>query len=268
MTIQMAILIILLTLIVGSIFYALVARYSPEGGRSDRTPTNVYVVTGGAMSLLIAFTMAATFSQYNQGQAAAQQEADAVISMWRATTFMTPEVGSPLRDQLVCYADAVINIEWPAMADGNGSVSSEVTQTLRESDSILASNVSGAGVGLGMWESANAQRLAAHQSRLLVAETGVPPLLMLLLIIGSIITIGSLIVYADKSKPTWGHTLVIIGPLFVASAAIVVIAFFDHPYSDTPGSIKPTAMKVALTHITQDQIAGLPLPTCTGSPTP
>ena len=266
MTLQAAIFIVALTLIVGSIIYALLARFSPEGGRSDRTPTNVYVVTGGAMSLLIAFTMAATFSQYNQGQAASQQEADGVLTMWRATAFMSPEVGGQLRDQLVCYADSVINIEWPAMADGNGNVSEQITQTLRSSDSILASNVPAAGVGLSMWESANSQRLSAHQSRLLVAQTGVPPILMLLLIVGSAITIGSLIVYADRAKPTWGHMLVIIGPLFIASAAIVVIMFFDHPYSDTPGSIKPTAMKVAVEHMTHDQIAGLPLPSCPDSP--
>ena len=75
-----AILIVALTLVVGSAIYLVVGRRSPVGGRSDRTPTNVYLVTGGAMSLLIAFTMSITFSQYSSSQAAVQQEADAVMS--------------------------------------------------------------------------------------------------------------------------------------------------------------------------------------------
>jgi hypothetical protein len=64
-TLVNAILVIAITLIVGSLAYLIVARHSPEGGRGDRTPTNVYLVTGGAMSLLIAFTLSLTFLQYS-----------------------------------------------------------------------------------------------------------------------------------------------------------------------------------------------------------
>lgn len=113
MTIQSAFLIISITLLFGSVIYLLVARFSPEGGRSQRTPTNVYAVTGGAMSLLIAFTLSAMFAQYND-----------------------------------------------------------------------------------------------------------------------------------------------------ASAAIIVIMFFDHPYSDTPGSIKPAAMQTVYQHMINDQIGDVPLPSC------
>ncbi len=45
----------------GSAAYILVARRSPEGGRGERTPTSVYAVTAGAMSLLIAFTLSLRF---------------------------------------------------------------------------------------------------------------------------------------------------------------------------------------------------------------
>jgi hypothetical protein len=47
----MAILIVVATLIIGSLLYVLVAKHSPDGGREHQTPTNVYFVTGGAMSL-------------------------------------------------------------------------------------------------------------------------------------------------------------------------------------------------------------------------
>lgn len=262
MTLPLAIAIVLLTMLVGSLIFVAVSRFSPHGGRESQTPTSVYAVTAGAMSLLIAFTLSLTFDQYLSAQQAASQEADAIMSMSRAATFMAPEVRDPLRDQLVCYAEETINLEWPALRDGNVTLLPQMRQTLNTMDSILATHVTAAGPGLSLWEGANEQRLAAHVQILEVADDGVPPILWFLLIVGSLITIGSLFVYADRSKPSWGHAIVVIGPLFIASAALVVIAFFDHPFEDTPGSIKPAAMELALNRLTKDRIADIPLPVC------
>lgn len=262
MTLLLGIGIVLITLLVGSALYVILARTSPEGGRGERTPTSVYAVTAGAMSLLIAFTMSLTYAQYLDAQQAAATEAGAIISMSRSATFMDPKVGVPLRDQLVCYADDVINVSWPAMRRGDTSLQPELRATLAEMDGILASNVAAAGPGLDLWESANVQRLSARETLLQVAGDGVPPILWMLLIFGSLITIGSLVVYADRSKPAWGHVLVVVGPLFVASAALVVIAFFDSPFADTPGAVTPAAMELTLERLTQEPVADLPLPRC------
>ena len=263
MSIQIAVFIILIVLIVGSLLYVFLSRFNPAGGLGDRTPTNVYVVTGGAMSLLIAFTMSLTFGQYLSAQQASQQEAGAVMSMSRGATFMPAAVRDPLRDQLVCSAQNVINIEWPAMSNGNSNPTVEVKKTVDTMDGILATNSNLAGVnGIGIWEEANTQRWTAHLQRLNVAGDGVPIILWILLIFGSLITIGSLFVFADPLKPAWAHALVIIGPLFVASAALVVIAFFDHPYANTPGGVTPSAMEVTLTNLTHDHIGNIPLPSC------
>lgn len=262
MNLVTAIIIVVATLIVGSLLYVFVARHSPEGGRGEQTPTNVYVVTGGAMSLLIAFTMSLTFSQYLDAQQASQTEAEAVTAMSRAATFMPATLRDPLRDQLACYAQEVIQVEWPSMQQGDTAVLPPVRQTLNKMDSILAAQPTAAGPGLAIWEAANVQRHAAHIERLQAAGNSVPAILWLLLIFGSLITVGSLFVYADSSKPAWGHALVVIGPLFVASAALVVIAFFDHPYADTPGAVQPDAMELTLTSLTQGQLDGVPPASC------
>lgn len=262
MTLPIAIAIVASTLIVGSAIFILLSRFSPHGGREDKTPTSVYAVTAGAMSLLIAFTLSLTFTQYLSAQQAASQEADAIISMSRAATFMAPEVRDPLRDQLVCYAQQTIDLEWPALRNHDVTMLPQLRQTLNTMDGILATHVTAAGPGLSLWEGANEQRLNAHVQILQAADDNVPPILWLLLVAGSIITIGSLFVYADRGKPSWGHALVVIGPLFIASAALVVIAFFDHPFENTPGAIKPVAMELALDRLTHDRIADIPLPVC------
>lgn len=262
MSLWTAIAIVVATLVVGSILYVIAARRSPEGGREHRTPTSVYAVTAGAMSLLIAFTMSLTFQQYSQAQTAAAQDAEAVVSMSRAAMLMPAKVRDPLRDQLACYAEEVIKVSWPAMRRGETSLQPAPKHTLAVMDGILAKNVAIAGPGLSSWESANTARVQAHMQMMGIAGNGVPPILWMLLIIGSLITVGSLVVYADRSKPAWGHVLVIVGPLFVASAALVVIAFFDHPYADTPGAVTSSAMETTLTRLTGDRIPGVPLARC------
>lgn len=262
MTIGLAFAVIFACMAVGALLYVLISRRSPEGGREKHTPTNVYAVTAGAMSLLIAFTMSMTFNLYNTAQSAVQTEANAVASMSRAATFMDPVVRDPLRDELVCYQQAVIEDEWPSMEEGSSAESPRVRASLANMDAILSRHVQEAGTGLDIWEGANETRMQSRHVRLLSADSTVPPLLWALLLLGSLITVGSLFVYADSSKPAWGHALVVIGPLFVASASMVVIAFFDHPFVDTPGGISATPLQSTLTAMTTEPVADIPLPSC------
>lgn len=262
MTPWKAFLIVGATLVIGSAVYLIVARFSPEGGREDRTPTNVYAVTAGAMSLLIAFTMSSVYNDYGTADQASRQEADAVYTMNRAALLMQPPVRDELRNQLVCYAQEVVDIEWPKLQSGDTRLVPEIRRTFVAMDTALAENIDAAGPGLTFWENADAQRLSAHQAKIEVAGNDVPLILWMLLILGSAITIISLFVYADRAKPGWGHVLVIVGPLFIVSATLVVIAFFDHPYSRSPDAIEPVAMKMVLKNLTRDEVGDVPLPHC------
>lgn len=262
MPMSTAICIVVATIVAGSLLYVFVASRSPVGGREQRTPTNVYAVTAGAMSLLIAFTMSITFGKYTSAQQAAQQEAGQVVAMSRAATFMPGPTRDALRNQLVCYLDTVINDEWPAMRTGDPHIGAATQQVVWKMDAILATNALDKGPGVSMWESANQSRSSSRIQRLLLSETVVPPLLWVLLILGSLITVVSLFVFADSAKPAWGHVLVITGPLFIASAALVVVAFFDHPYEDTPGGISPQTMEIARSVITGERIDHMPAATC------
>lgn len=182
--------------------------------------------------------------------------------MSRAAAFMPATTRDALRNQLVCYVDAVIDDEWPSMRQGSSASVPSVQHIIWKMDGILAQNAANAGPGLSMWENANTDRATARVERLLLAKSVVPPLLWVLLILGSLITIGSLFVFADCSKPAWGHVLIIIGPLFIASAALVVIAFFNYPYEATPGGISPEALQFVKTAMTAEHIGGMPVALC------
>lgn len=264
MALWWTVLIVLGSVIVGCLLFVLAGRRSPEGSLSHLFPANIATLTTGAVTFLIAITISAAFTGYKAAQTAAQEEATAVLAMSRAAMFMEPALRDELRNELACYAQAVIDVEWPSMQDGQTRATEAVSNTIVATDLLLVKDPSRAQEGLSVWEAANEQRSSARVARLLEAGTAIPPLLWALLIIGSLISVGSLLVFADRSKPGWAHVVLVLGPLFVSVAALVVIAFFDKPYGDSPGAIAPSAMHDTLIAMTaQERGDGLPPARCT-----
>lgn len=264
MALWWTVLIVVGSVILGCLLFVLAGRRSPAGGLSHHFPANIATLTTGAVTFLIAITISAAFTGYKAAQTAAQEEATAVLAMSRAAMFMEPTLRDDLRNELACYAQAVIDTEWPSMEAGETRATDAVSNTIVATDLLLVQDPSRAQEGLSVWESANEQRSSARVARLLEAGTAIPPILWALLIIGSLISVGSLLVFADRSKPGWAHVVLVLGPLFVSVAALVVIAFFDKPYGDSPGAIAPSAMQDTLIAMTaQERGDGLPPARCT-----
>ncbi len=266
MTLYLGIGIVLTAMAVGGFLIWWVSKKSPEGSLSDRIPTNVYAVTAGAMSLLAAFTFSAAFAEYTNAQQAVRAESSAILQMYRATIFMEQPLQTSLRNDLLCYAQLVSTVEWDALASGDTSPQTSVQQTMMAMDNGLADKdgFKQAGNGFSVWETGNANLSAAREQRYAAADWNVPPIVYILIIIGSLITITSLFTFADSSKPGWGHVLVIIGPVFIAVASLVVIMFFDSPFIETPGSVTPAPILDAVRYIQEDLVSrGLdPNPSC------
>lgn len=266
MTLTLGIGLVFLAMAVGGFLIWWVSRRSPEGSLADRIPTNVYAVTAGAMSLLAAFTFSAAFAEYTNAQQAVRAESSAILQMYRATSFMENPLQTTLRNDVLCYAQLVSTVEWQALAAGDTSPQVSVQQTMMAMDDALASKdgVKQAGNGFSVWETGNANLTTARQQRYAAADWNVPPIVYILIVVGSLITITSLFTFADRTKPGWGHVLVIIGPVFVAVASLVVIMFFDSPFIETPGSVTPAPIIETVDYIQSDlQSRGLdPNPSC------
>lgn len=232
---------IVLAMLLGGVLIWVVSRKSPEGSLADRIPTNVYAVTAGAMTLLMAFTFSAAFGQYTSAQQAVRQEASSILQMYRSTGFISDPLQTELRSDLLCYAVLVATEEWDDLGRGMVTMQGPVQKTMIAMDNAISSPEGQklAGAGLSIWEGGNASLAEARQQRFAVADWDIPPLLYFVLILGSILTLASLFAFADSSKPGWGHAALIIGPIFVAVAGLVVILFLDSPFIQTPGSVTP-----------------------------
>ena len=263
MSLYMSVLVVLGAMAVGAIVIAIVGRKSPEGSLADRTPTNVYTVTGGAITLLIAFTFAAAFGMYTNVQTALRTEAAEVLAMYRATAFMEEPLRERLQTDVRCYAQLVSTEEWAALSEGDLTLTGPVQSVIVDMDTAVSTKdgITQAGNGLSQFEAANDAMMIARVNRISSAEWGVPPIVYLMIILGAFITIGSLFVFADRTKPAWGHALVIIGPIFVVVAGLTVTYFFDNPFTTTPGGVTPAPMQMVIDYIDADMQAKGVVPT-------
>lgn len=254
MTLWVGVAAIFLAMAIGGFVIWFVSRKSPEGSLADKIPSNIYAVTAGAMTLLMSFTFAAAFTQYTNAQQAVREEASAILQMYRATTFIAEPLQSELRNDLLCYATLVSTVEWDDLSSGEIDLSGPVQQTMIAMDNAIASPEGQklAGSGLSIWETGNTNLATAREQRFSVVDWDVPPIIYFVLIVGSLLTIASLFAFADRSKPGWGHVAFIIGPVFVAVAALVVIVFLDSPFIQTPGAVTPEAIEQTIEYIQKD----------------
>ncbi len=254
MSLPLAIAIVIGSMVLFAVLAAIVSRRSPEGSLADKTPTSIYTVTSGAISLLIAFTFSVAFTQYTNAENASHSEAAAILQMYRAALFMEEPLSSELKSDLLCYAELVVDQEWPSLEQGDTSADTQAQLTLGIMDRAISSKrgVTEAGPGLSSWETANANLITARQARYAVVNWNIPPLVYFLIILGSLVTIGSLFVYADRTKPGWGHAITFVGPVFIFVAGLVVIAFLDNPFVNTPGGVRPTAIQMTINYIERD----------------
>lgn len=266
MTLWLGIGSIVLAMVVGGLVMWVASRKSPEGSLADRIPTNVYAVTAGAMTLLLSFTFSAAFTQYSSAQQAVRSEASAILQMYRAASFVEEPLQSQLRGNLLCYATLVSTVEWEELSQGKIDLLGPVQQTMIAMDNAISSKEGQrlAGSGLSIWETGNTNLATAREQRFAVVDWNVPPIIYFILIFGSLLTIISLFTFADRSKPGWGHAALIVGPIFVAVGALVVIVFLDSPFIQTPGSVTPEPILQTIEYIASDleSRGENPRPTC------
>ena len=100
-----------------------VRRRAPDGSYfndGDRA-SGVFGVLATGFSVLLGFIVFLAFETYDGARAGADLEALTVVQQVETAQFLPAEVAGDLTGELVCYARSVINVEWPAMEDGDAA---------------------------------------------------------------------------------------------------------------------------------------------------
>ena len=262
---------LILAVLLGSAFLAIaimltVRRFAPpEGFLKDAVPaTGVFGVIGVAFAVILAFVVFLAFEGFQRSLEGASREAVAVTQLARTSRLLPSEVGRELRGDLACYARAVVSDGWAQMASGRESelVEDWIVRIETTVDEITIDSPK-TEVALSHWLDQQADRREGRRARLVQAEPSMPEAVWMLLLVGALLTIGYLIVYADRRDRWWVQALMTGSVTLLVVAGLLVVALLDRPYQQDGAYVAPTEMQTTLRLMERD-FAGDPtfLPPC------
>ena len=208
----------------------------------------VYAVIGVIYAVILAQVVVAAWEEYRDARAVAADEANAVLNLARLAQVWPDEHRQRVHEALEDYARNVIDIEWPAMAEGQfgPTMATDLMHRLWQA-------VNEAGVRAGNRDptyAASLQQLdaldEARRSRVLLGQDGLPEPMTLTLLIGAVVTVAFAYLFAVEDGRL--HALMI-----AALATLVTLLLLLEYQLETPfegiAAIEPTAMELVRAEI-------------------
>jgi hypothetical protein len=227
----------------------LVRRRAPDGGWFTDLPRSAGTlsVIGTMFAVMLAFVILLALQSYQRAREGSSVEAIAISELHSVAGVFQPPVSDRLHGELVCYARAVIEDEWPAMRKGRSSdlVQSWIDKLGRDF-AIAEPHGAREETAYAQWFDVQAQRRDGRRERVAEATPLVPLPLWFVLGLGASLTLGYMVAQADRREGLVIQSIPIGFVSALATAGLLVVFFLDHPYSDESGSIAPTEMRRTL----------------------
>ncbi len=211
---------------------------------------------GIAFAILLGFVVLQAYDSYNDAKRGAELEAQAVLELSRTASAFTPEEHARLEGTLYCYGRAVIEQAWPAMQEGEDSpVVTDWGSRFREAafELRVRSLVDEAAFRQLLEEQDG--RIEGRRMRLAEAVRVTPPPLWFVLILGALLTVGWIVLGADRRGSFVVQASAVASVAAMATATLLLVWFLDHPFANQSGSIRPTEMEEVLRVIEEESHA-------------
>jgi hypothetical protein len=203
--------------------------------------------------VIVAFVFFIAFESYGGAKGDAEEEATATLAMFHATGPFGSATEAELQGQMICYAREVIEDGWPAMRAGGASsvVDARVSAMEESAEQITVTDAKQA-AAFEHWFALNDDRRHGRQGRIGKAEGLVPSVIWLILIIGAVVVIASVALFADPEEAVVTQAAMVAAVAIIVVSGLVLVRFLDQPYEDQSGSIKPTAMERTLAQMERE----------------
>jgi Protein of unknown function (DUF4239) len=243
----------------------LVQRLVPAAIRKEHNDVAgfIYAVLGVIYAVLLALVVIAVWEEFGRARVTVEAEANALAEIfWLAHALPEPE-GRELQELCRSYAEEVVNVGWPLMAQGRTPSLERSQETSRAwvlIDDIRASVQeieprSASGQALYAEGLDQVQRLAdARRMRLVAAEEGLPTVLWVVLIVGGIVVVG--FGYLFGMENTGAHALMVVALAGVIALVLFTIAAMEHPFSGG-ARVGPEAFELVLKRFETSKLSDL-----------
>jgi len=186
-------------------------------------------VLGTIYAVIVGFMLYAVWTTYGDAELNVDHEANAVTNLYRlAEEFPEPQQ-SQLKDQARSYAEAVVNRDWPEMANNEEpkqsvAISSQMWQTVKSVRPGSSTEQIAQDHAL-----IDLRSLARHRlTRLSQSSTGLPNVLWCVLLVGGALTIVSACMFGMQEEKL--QALQVFSLSLLLSLALVAIADIHRPF--------------------------------------
>jgi len=249
LTALVAIAILLVGVLLTLAFIYVIGHWVPDDVKGQASDSwAIFAFCGVLYSLVIGFVLAFALDGYQGTRSEAGAEAHSVTALSRSATLFGAEDRDRIGHELICYARAVIDDEWPRMADGERSVfASAASDRLFQSLGRLGrSDPDNAALGSSL------DRLRvlgeARAARLQASNESLPAIFWVVLAFGGLLLIGYATILAGRERRI-GQFIYILPVSLLLLSTIYLVAVFQTPFSG-PNRIEPTSMENSLRSVT------------------
>jgi hypothetical protein len=248
MNIILAIVIVGLTTGVAVVAMLLVRRRAPEGSvfeDGDRA-SGVFGVLATGFSVLLGLIVFLAFSSYDQSRSGAETEALTVTQQFETAQFLPAAVRARLGGELICYGRAVVEQEWPRLADGTQGEQFNpwavpMFHTIKAADPKTAAEQT----AYDNWMDFTTTREQARSDRVHGAVGVIPRALWVVLFFIAATIFVYLLFFADSGERWWAQAMLMGSVVAVITTTLLLIGVLDNPIREH-GGLRPVAMKRTL----------------------
>jgi hypothetical protein len=231
---------------------------APAGSyfRDSQRAAGAFAVSGTIYAVLVGFVFLLAFQSYQSARSNSQNEALAALALFNGAEHFPRPAQQVLQADVVCYARAVINDEWPAMADERTSPLVE-NWLYQLNTRFAALNPHGAGASdaAANWFDESDALEVGRRGRIAEASRVVPTTIWILLLIAGVGVVGFVLLFADSGERRISQLAMVLTVTTAVAASLLTVNFVDRPYGNHDGAITPSAMRGVLETMQREQSA-------------
>jgi hypothetical protein len=244
--------------VVAAIVMLAVRHRAPDGGyfHESQRAAGALTVGGTIFAVLVGFVFLLAFQSYQSARSTSQDEALAALGLFNSAEHFPRPVGGRLQGDDVCYARAVINQEWPAMADQSSSpVVDHWSYRMDTSFDEFAPRGTAQSDAAQNWFDESDALDTGRRGRLAEATRVVPTTIWVLLLLTGAAVVGFVVLFADAAERVPSQLALVLAVTTSVAASLLIVNFLDRPYGNHSGAISPAAMRGVLATMEREQEA-------------
>ncbi|MEA2787491.1 MAG: hypothetical protein QOF71_3595 [Candidatus Eremiobacteraeota bacterium] len=186
-------------------------------------------VVGGLFAVMLAFIVAIVWQEFDAATQRVAVEVGAATDLWHTSRGLPAPLGPSVRTNLIAYATAMVDDEWPAMRTGGRSKRAEnvLTRTFEDVAQFRPANAGASNAQAASLQYLGALHDARHH-RFDDNASGVSAFEWTILLIGALVVIG--ICYLVGLSSLRAQLLMTAAVAAMIAATFVLIFELDYPF--------------------------------------